>query len=143
MSNHEIHPEWNVWMLRAINSHLAMRLESVPLIFANQEEPNYAQLEKWVEISFFGPLYDYQNRGISAMIQVQMRAFVKDGGNIYAIDDLTGQLANAATLAIRVPELSKCFINLGVRILPKGRILSPHNAVAAEVDVTYQIQPKE
>lgn len=146
MSDTTIEKEWNKWIARAINSHFGYHLtdtQGVTVIFPNQEEPDQSQLEKWIELSLFGPLYETRGRSVSATIQVQTRAFLQDGGNLYAIDDLIGAIANAATLPIRVPELDNCLSNLGVRVLSKGRILHPHAAVAAEVDVTLTIQLKE
>lgn len=143
MSTHLIDPKWNLWLLRSVNSQLRLRLDDVTLVYQDQEAPNFASLEKWIEISFFGPLYDFHNRTISATLQLQLRAFMKNTESIYSMADLTGKIAHAVSLPILVPELSRCFSNLGVRTMPKGRIFSPQAAVASEIGVTLQIQLTE
>lgn len=140
-----INPKWDTWLVKAVNSQLTLYLEEtgVALVYPDQKEPDWDKLEKWIEISFFGPIYDIQNRSISAMIQVQVRLFLKSTENLYERPDLTGLIAEALSKPIKISDLGKCLTNLGVRTLPKGRILHPHAAVAAEVTATYNVQLQE
>lgn len=140
-----INSKWDRWLVQSINSQLTLYLEdtNVPIVYQDQQEPDWEKLSKWVEISFFGPLYDFQNRSISATIQVQVRLFLKSIENLYDRNDLTGLIAEALTKPIKVPDLDRCLTNLGVKTLPKGRILHPHAAVAAEVTATYNVQLQE
>ena len=143
-----IDPAWPEMLIKTINKHFDYHLreqEGLILVFADQDHPDYEQMDKWLELSFFGPLFDDNGsvRSVHAIVKVHIRIFIKAPETIYEIRQIEGLAAAAASKAIRLSEIDRCFNNLGINILPKGKISTPKAGVASEVTVTYGIQLKE
>ncbi len=142
-----IDPTWNTMLIRSINEHYSFYLQDqngIKLEFPDQEALDYTKLDKWVELSMFGPFFELnENRDIEATLKVSLRVLIKKMKSIYEITDLTGMLAHVASVSIKMPDFNRCLENHGIVIIPKGRIMAPQTAVAAEVNVTYCFNFKE
>lgn len=141
-----INPAWNEMIIKAVNSHFSYQLKErrhLNVYYQNQADPDFGALPHWIKLSVFGPAYEYHNRDISATVSVQLRVFLKKSENLYDLDRILGQLAEAATTPVKIPDLNKCLRTLTVTTTSKGRITHSQAALAGEVVVTYDVQLEE
>jgi len=142
-----INPEWQTWIVKAINLHMSVLLDQtqgegkVPVIFANQATIKKEKLSRWVEISYFGPFFQGIDADMSATIQVDYRVFIKENKDLYDIDILVGIVSDIGSRSIAVAEFEdRCLTNFGVRVLPKGKVKEPTQPNSMIVQIDYKLQ---